>query len=237
MTTKQTLTDCLVFGEKLGRKGSAYAGLTIMMLGAAIQTSSYSVAQMIVGRIGTGLGMGTLAATLPMWAAEMVKPAHRGKLLSALGSSIGFGILFSYWLEYGLSFADGPVSWRFPVSFQMIIASVSLVLLPFLPESPRWLIAHDRLDEAVAVLAAVEAQDATEQHPNVVARRDDIILALEFEHAQGPVQWSELWQNNETKNRRHDERNSFAWTLMLIPCLQTCHPCYWYQSLPATVRR
>jgi MFS family permease len=191
------------FGEKLGRKGSSYAGLAIMIIGAALQTSSFSLAQMIVGRIFAGIGMGTLAATLPMWAAEMVKPRNRGKLLSVLGSSIGFGIFFSYWFEYGLSYVSGPISWRLPVSLQMVFASISLVMLPFLPESPRWLIAHDRLEEAVAILAALESKDATEHTPAVVARRDEIVLALEIEQAQGPVRWRELFWNNEVKNRRY----------------------------------
>ena len=84
----------------------------------------------------------------------------------------------------------------------MVFATVSLSMLVFLPESPRWLVAHDRLEEATGVLAAVESKTADGNTPEVIARRDDIVRALELEHAQGPVRWRELFQNNETKNRR-----------------------------------
>lgn len=40
-----------------------------MIIGAAIETASYSAAQMVVGRIITGLGMDTNGATFPRWAA------------------------------------------------------------------------------------------------------------------------------------------------------------------------
>lgn len=52
------------------------------------------------------------------------------------------------------------------------------------------------------MLAAVESAESNEHTPAVIARRDDIVYALELEKAQGPVQWKELFQNNETKNRR-----------------------------------
>lgn len=131
-----------------------------------------------------------------MWAAEMVKPKYRGRMLSALGSSVGFGIFFSYWFEYGLSYVNAPASWRVPVALQMVFTTASLSMLVFLPQSPRWPVAHDRLEEATGVLAAVESKTADSNTLEVVARRDDIVQALEFEHAQGPVQWRELFQNN-----------------------------------------
>jgi hypothetical protein len=131
----------------------------------------------------------------------MVEPANRERLHSALRGPVGFGVVVSYWFEYDLSYVDGSAAWRVPIAFQMVVAVDSLSLLDFLRECLRWLIAHDRLDEATAVLAAVESKDATEDHPNVVACRNNIIHALELEYAQGPVLWGELFENNETKDR------------------------------------
>jgi MFS family permease len=48
----------VAFGDKIGRRRSVLLGASIMLVGAAIQTSSFGLAQMIVGRIVTGVGNG-----------------------------------------------------------------------------------------------------------------------------------------------------------------------------------
>ncbi len=48
---------------------------------------------------------------------------------------------------------DNAWAWRIPTIFQAALPSVVMVLIMFFPESPRWLIANDRADEALAILA------------------------------------------------------------------------------------
>lgn len=84
----------------------------------------------------------------------------------------------------------------------------------FLPESPRWLIAHDRVDEGVHVLACLESKDATADTPAVVARRMDIQIALAAEHAAGPLRWAELWEDSITGNRRFDIHYPSWWEFL-----------------------
>lgn len=67
-----------IFGEKLGRRKTVAAGGITMIIGAVIQASSYSRAQMIVGRIVSGYGMGIINSTVPVIQAEFSPKASRG---------------------------------------------------------------------------------------------------------------------------------------------------------------
>jgi MFS family permease len=68
-------------GDWLGRKKTVLIGTTIMSIGAILQITTYSVAQIIVGRIVAGIGNGLNTATAPPWQAETSKAAWRGKLI------------------------------------------------------------------------------------------------------------------------------------------------------------
>lgn len=46
------------YGEKIGRKKSVLLGTTIMSVGAILQITSFSLAQMFVGRVIAGIGNG-----------------------------------------------------------------------------------------------------------------------------------------------------------------------------------
>lgn len=78
------------------------------------------------------------------------------------GALITCGIMISYWIDLGFSFAPGSVAWRFPLAFQVFFCIIILVFIPFLPESPRWLVLKGREDEAREVIAALEDTDVTD---------------------------------------------------------------------------
>ena len=124
-------------GEKLGRKKTVLVGTTIMTVGAILQISAFSVAQMIVGRIVAGIGNGINTATAPVWQSETSSVKWRGKLvvIEMILNIAGFSL--SNWMTYGFSFVGGPISWRFPLAFQLIFIFVLYSTVPWLPESPR----------------------------------------------------------------------------------------------------
>lgn len=69
------------------------------------------------------------------------------------------GITISYWIDFGLLFADpNSVAWRFPLAFQIFFALIIVCFVMFLPESPRWLILKGKEDEAREVLTALLAE-------------------------------------------------------------------------------
>ena len=187
--TLQLSRAAFSLGERLGRKKSVLLGTTVMSVGAILQISSYSVAQMIVGRIVAGLGNGLNTATAPVWQAETSKAAWRGKLvvIELILNIAGFSL--SNWITYGFSYANGPVAWRFPLAFQFIFIFILYGTVPWLPESPRWLIAHGHVEEAEQILADLEATNVDDAY--VVTESKEIQWAVQYERENG-VSWWDL---------------------------------------------
>jgi MFS family permease len=148
----------------LGRKKTIFIGSAIMIIGAILQTSSYGLAQLIVGRWITGFGNGMNTSTVPTWQSETSKPHRRGQMVMIEGSLIVFGVMLSYWLDLGFSFLEpSSIAWRFPIAFQIILALFIIILIPGLPESPRWLVLKGRDEEALEVLAALSDLPPTDK--------------------------------------------------------------------------
>lgn len=150
-----------------------------MIIGCILQVSAFSPAQMIVARIISGIGNGLNTATAPVWQAETSKASMRGKLVVIeMICNIG-GYSLSNWVTYGLSFAGGAVAWRLPIALQMLFIFVLFGTVPWLPESPRWLISHGRVQEAEQIIADLEDLDVKD--PWVVTESKEIQWAAQVE--------------------------------------------------------
>lgn len=145
----------IFIGNRLGRRRIIFLGTVIMVVGAILQASAFSLEHFIIGRIITGLGNGGNTSTVPMWQSETCSAHKRGNLVMIEGALITAGITISYWVDLGLSFAPGSVAWRFPLAFQIVFCVFILAFVLGLPESPRWLILRGREDEAREVIAAI----------------------------------------------------------------------------------
>ena len=167
-----------------------------MSIGAILQISSYSTSQMIVGRIVAGLGNGLNTATAPVWQAETSKAAWRGKLvvIELILNIAGFSL--SNWITYGFSYVNGPVAWRFPLAFQFIFIFILFGTVPWLPESPRWLIAHDQIEEAEQIIADLEATGIDDAY--VITESKEIQWTVQYEREHG-VSWADLLRGRSGK--------------------------------------
>ncbi|KAG1896148.1 general substrate transporter [Suillus fuscotomentosus] len=137
-------------GDRLGRRQTIALGGCIMIIGAILQTTSYSYAQLVVARIVTGIGNGLNTSTVPSYHAELSSAAKRGALILIEGSLITFGVMISYWAS------GSSAQWRVPIALQIVLALVMVFGVGFLPESPRWLVKQNRNAEAIAVISALE---------------------------------------------------------------------------------
>lgn len=160
-----------------------------MTVGAVLQFTSYSVAQMIAARVIGGIGNGLNTATAPVWQTETSQVKWRGKLvvIEMITNIAGFSL--SNWMTYGFSYAGGAIAWRFPLAFQCIFIVILFATVPWLPESPRWLIAHEYEDEAFQILADLEDKDSND--PFILAQHKEIVYTVQYER-ENAVKWSEL---------------------------------------------
>ncbi|KAE8153679.1 general substrate transporter [Aspergillus avenaceus] len=191
---------CYFIGERLGRRTMLMSGGSIMVIGAILLATSDTVAQLIVGRIITGLGNGMNSSTAPVYQSECSPAAYRGALLTLQGTVTILGVVIAYWMDYGTSFTESSFQWRFPLAFQAIFAILLILQVIGLPETPRWLVQHDRHEEARAVVAAIE--DRPLDDAAVSKTILDIQVGLEEEQKDGPFQFKELFTWGEVQNLR-----------------------------------
>ncbi|GAA5928840.1 sugar porter family MFS transporter [Sporobolomyces koalae] len=143
------------FADRLGRKLAVQLDCLIVIVGTIIQISaSTSWQQLTVGRAITGLGVGALSACIPLFQSEIAAKEIRGSLVSTYQLAITFGILVAYCISIGTRNIDqGGASWRIVVGLNMLWALVLAIGFIFLPESPRWLMARGRPEDAEKSLA------------------------------------------------------------------------------------
>ncbi|KAI6848376.1 general substrate transporter [Hortaea werneckii] len=173
-------------GDWYGRKRPAMGAAVVVLIGVILQATSFGLAQLIVARIVTGLGVGSLTATIPSWVGESADANHRGRLVMLEGSGAIFGVMFVGWLELGFYFVPHnsaqEVSWRFPIAFQAVFPLTVLCIAPFLAESPRWLLSKDRHIEGRQVLARLENEP---EDSELVSARVQIIIRSLHADSQG----------------------------------------------------
>ncbi|KAJ8593401.1 general substrate transporter [Rhizopogon salebrosus TDB-379] len=144
-------------GDRLGRRRTIALGGGIMLVGAILQATTFSFAQLIFARIFTGYGNGLITSTVPTYHAELSPSAKRGRMITMEGTLIVFGVAIAYWIDLALFFVNwSSAQWRVPIALQLVFEIIMVIGIGFLPESPRWLMKHGRNAEAMAVISAME---------------------------------------------------------------------------------
>jgi MFS family permease len=87
-------------------------GAAINVVGAVIQSSSYTLGQLIVGRLISGLGFGALTATAPNWQSECSKAQHRGSAVLLEGLFISAGLATAAVRHHSFDFTSSVVRSR-----------------------------------------------------------------------------------------------------------------------------
>jgi MFS family permease len=86
----------------------------------------------------------------------------RGALVALQQLAITFGIMISFWINYGTNYIGGTTletqsnaAWLVPICLQLFPAFILLVGMIWMPFSPRWLMHHGREEEARTNLASL----------------------------------------------------------------------------------
>ncbi|WVQ78653.1 hypothetical protein IAT38_000740 [Cryptococcus sp. DSM 104549] len=141
------------WGDKIGRKKAILISDIFCTLGAVIIASSYSLAQIIVGRIVLGLGVGGASAISPLFIAETAPTSVRGRCLGINAFFVCFGQVIASAIGAGLQTTHN--GWRILFALGVAPSILQLVLFHWLPESPRILIVRGQKEDARVVFSRI----------------------------------------------------------------------------------
>lgn len=183
----------------LGRRAGILIGCIIMILGVVLQSVSVNIGMFIAARFFIGFGVAIAHGASPLLVTELVHPQHRAVFTTIYNTTWYFGSIIAAWLTYGTARIDNNWSWRIPTVVQALPSILQILFIFTIPESPRFLIAKGKEEQALSVLAKVHAngnaQDELVQ-AEYIEIRDTIRLEKEVE-SNG---WKELIA---TKGNRH----------------------------------
>nr|Q4U3U6.1 RecName: Full=Quinate permease; AltName: Full=Quinate transporter [Neurospora africana]AAY41161.1 qa-y [Neurospora africana] len=154
----------------LGRRRSLIAFSVVFIIGAAIMLAAdgqrRGVDPIIAGRVLAGIGVGGASNMVPIYISELAPPAVRGRLVGIYELGWQIGGLVGFWINYGVNTTMAPTrsQWLIPFAVQLIPAGLLFLGSFWIPESPRWLFANGRREEAIKVLCWIRNLEPTDRY-------------------------------------------------------------------------
>ena len=139
--------------DSLGRRSGMLLGSCCIIIGSVVQATSQNLSAFIGGRFVVGFGVPMCTTGAITHVVEFAYPTWRGfagGAYNVLGWYIGS--LTASWSCYGTGNIKNNWSWRTPYIIQIVPATIIVAFIWFIPESPRWLFAKGKDDEARRVL-------------------------------------------------------------------------------------
>ncbi|EOJ6002155.1 sugar porter family MFS transporter [Cronobacter sakazakii] len=135
--------------SRLGRKYSLLAGAALFIIGSLGSAFAHSLEILLAARVILGVAVGIASYTAPLYLSEMASEKVRGKMISLYQLMVTLGILLAFLSDTALSYSG---NWRAMLGVLALPAVILLVMVVFLPNSPRWLAAKGMNIEAERVL-------------------------------------------------------------------------------------
>ena len=172
VTVSIALWGTLVGALGAGRLGGRIGGRdTLKLAGGLYLLSSLGCALapnwgiFVAARLIGGFGIGASSVVAPVYISEIASAKRRGAMVAAFQLAIVSGILLAYLSNAGIGvLMTSPQAWRWKLGVAAAPATAFLALMLAVPQSPRWLMARNRLDEARAALERLAPQEAAAEY-------------------------------------------------------------------------
>lgn len=173
-----------VIADKYGRRPAIFWGSVVTIVGIVLQGAAQNVAMFVVARIILGFGSAVSGIAGAVYLTETFSSRWRAWGVGLLNNCYYIGALIAAGITLGTSDWQSTWAWRAPSFFQAIFSVLSVVFLPFIPESPRWLVGQDLYEEARLSVAQTNSNGDIFD-PISVAVYKQIVDTLEWEKKEG----------------------------------------------------
>jgi len=151
-----TIAGSIIVGkpaDRYGRKNVLYVLALLYLVSALGSAMAEHWGMFLVYRLLGGIGVGGSSVVAPMYIAEITPARKRGRMVAIVQMNVVSGMLIAYFSNYFIASLDlGAVEWRWMFGVESVPAFLFFILIFFIPLSPRWLIARNRIVEAARVL-------------------------------------------------------------------------------------
>jgi sugar porter (SP) family MFS transporter len=162
-----TVIGSLVAGwpaEKYGRKKVLQGIGLIYLLTSLVTALTSSWELFVLFRFFGGIGVGASSVVGPMYISEISPARSRGRLVALFQFNIVSGILIAFVSNY-LLFGVTDDAWRWMLGVQAFPSLLFFVMVFTVPESPRWLVKNNNIDDAKRVF-----DEIGEPHPETAVK-------------------------------------------------------------------
>ncbi|OWB82329.1 hypothetical protein B5S33_g953 [[Candida] boidinii] len=143
-----------IISDRFGRRfGIMFSSGFIFIIGTILQLVEASFSFLCAGRFISGFGVGIISAVIPLYQAETSPKWIRGSIVSLYQWAITWGLFISSAVTQGTHSLNDPRCYRIPIGIQIAWAVLLAVGVAFLPESPRFYVKKDKLDDAIIALS------------------------------------------------------------------------------------
>jgi sugar porter (SP) family MFS transporter len=157
-------------GERFGRKISLFFSGTLFLLSGIGCAVAHNIDALVIYRIIGGVAIGMVSIISPMYISEIAIAQYRGRLVAMYQLAITAGFLGAYLVNYqllqysvsGVAFENPTMQtvfvkevWRAMLGMEALPAFLFLLILFFIPESPRWLMLKNGYDKAITILSKI----------------------------------------------------------------------------------
>lgn len=188
------------FNDKCGRKPSIILGNGFLLVGTILQTWSVNTAMFLVSRVLLGLGIPFAVSGASQLIAELAYPRERSVMTGLFNESWYVGAIIAAGVTLGTYNYDSNWSWRLPSLLQILPAVCSMTAIWWVPESPRFLVSKDRLEEALKILIKYHAEGDADS-AFVAAEFKEITDTIRLEAEGSKHKWIELLQSRGNRHR------------------------------------
>jgi sugar porter (SP) family MFS transporter len=181
--------------DRYGRRKILMFTAMLFTVSAIATAFAFDIISFLIARVIGGVGVGMAILVAPMYIAEIAPRKLRGTLVTFNQLNIVLGISIAYFSNYFFQqvIADFDLKWRVMLGVEAIPAVLYLVLLFFVPRSPRWLMQKGRDTEAMSVLQKIHGHFEASNEFSEISRN------LNEERTREKGSWADVFSKRMKK--------------------------------------